>query len=115
MERKGGNKKVERIEASGKSVDDAVFQALVRLKKRRDEVEIAVLQEPSRGAFGLGNKEARVRVTVRPNNVGAIITPQMADAILGPEGTEAEGFGDEEQGEFGEDEVVEDGGEQLES
>jgi len=109
IEIKGGNKKVESIEASGKSVDDAVLQALVRLKKRRDEVEIAVLQEPSRGAFGLGNKEARVRVTVRPNNVGAIITPQMADAILGPEDTEDEEFiEDEEEGDFEEDEFIED-------
>ena len=99
---------MESIEASGKSVNDAVLQALVRLKKRRDEVEIAVLQEPSRGAFGLGNKEARVRVTVRPNNVGAIITPQMADAILGPEDTEEEEFEDEEEGEeFDEDDFEE--------
>ena len=56
---------MESIEASGKSVDDAVLQALAGLKKRRDEVEITVLQEPSRGTFGVGNKEARVRVTVR--------------------------------------------------
>jgi len=96
---------LESIEASGKSVDDAVLQALARLKKRRDEVEITVLQEPSRGAFGLGNKEARVRVTVRPSTVGAIITPQMADAILGPddavylEGEEEVVFGENELGE----------------
>jgi spoIIIJ-associated protein len=96
---------VESIEASGKSVDDAVLQALARLKKRRDEVEVTVLQEPSRGAFGLGNKEARVRVTVRPG-VGAIITPQMADAILGPE-EEEEYIEDEEEGEFDEEEFVE--------
>jgi spoIIIJ-associated protein len=96
---------VESIEASGKSVDDAVLQALARLKKRRDEVEVTVLQEPSRGAFGLGNKEARVRVTVRPG-VGAIITPQMADAILGPE-EEEEYIEGEEEGEFDEEEFVE--------
>ncbi len=89
---------MESIEASGKSVDDAVLQALARLKKRRDEVEITVLQEPSRGAFGIGNKEARVRVTTRPANVGAIITPQMADALLGPE--EDVYIDDEEEAEF---------------
>lgn len=76
---------MESIEVSGKSVDDAVLQALVRLHKRRDEVEVTVLQEPSRGTFGIGNKEARVRVTVRPSRVGAVITPEMADAILGPD------------------------------
>jgi spoIIIJ-associated protein len=97
---------VESIEASGKSVDDAVLQALANLKKRRDEVEITVLQEPARGTFGLGNKEARVRVTVRSGSVGAIITPQMADAILGPE--EEEYIEEEEEGEFDEEEFAED-------
>ncbi len=96
---------MESIEASGKSVDDAVLQALARLKKRRDEVEITVLQEPSRGTFGLGNKEARVRVTVLSGSVGAIITPQMADAILGPEEEYVE---EEEEGEFDEEEFAED-------
>jgi spoIIIJ-associated protein len=92
---------VESIEASGKSVDDAVLQALASLKKRRDEVEITVLQEPLRGTFGIGNKEARVRVTVLPGSAGAIITPQMADAILGPEEEE---YIDEE--EFDEEEFA---------
>jgi len=76
---------VESIEANGKSVDEAIKQALIRLGKRRDEVEVTVLQEPSRGAFGLGSRDARVRVSARPTNASAIITPEMADAILGPE------------------------------
>jgi spoIIIJ-associated protein len=82
---------VESIEASGKSVEEAIAWALVSLGKRRDEVEITVLQEASRGTFGLGSKEARVRVTVRSTSTnssqstrGAVITPEMADALLGP-------------------------------
>jgi spoIIIJ-associated protein len=102
---------VESIEASGKSVDDAVLQALANLKKRRDEVEITVLQEPSRGTFGLGNKEARVRVTVRSGSPAAIITPQMADAILGPE---EEYLEDEEVGEFDDEELAGDEAEVFE-
>jgi spoIIIJ-associated protein len=106
IEIEGGNKTVESIEASGKSIDDAILQALARLKKRRDEVEVTVLQEPSRGAFGLGYKEARVRVSVRPNTVEAVITPQMADAILGPE---EDGYIEgEEESELDEEEFVED-------
>jgi spoIIIJ-associated protein len=97
---------VESIEASGKSVDDAVLQALAGLKKRRDEVEITILQEPSRGTFGIGNKEARVRVTVRSGSTAAIITPQMADAILGPD--DEEYLEEEEVGEFDDDELAED-------
>lgn len=76
---------MESIEANGKSVDEAVQQALTRLGKRRDQVEITVLQEPVRGAFGLGSKDALVRVSLRPSNVGALITPELADAILGSE------------------------------
>ena len=98
---------MESIEASGKSVEDAILQGLARLKKRRDEVEVVVLQEPARGAFGIGNKEARVRVSVRPATLGAVITPEMADALLGPDETELEDelIEDEDEAEFEEDEI----------
>jgi spoIIIJ-associated protein len=76
---------VDTVEASGKTVDDAVLQALARLGRRRDEVNIEVLQEPSRGSFGLGMRDARVRVTVKSRRTpsGAVITPELADALLG--------------------------------
>lgn len=101
---------MESIEVSGKSVDDALLQALVRLHKRRDEVEVTILQEPARGTFGIGGKEARVRVTVLPPRGSAVITPEMADALLGPadeelyeeEDLEVE---DEEDEEFGEEDL----------
>jgi len=104
---------VESIEASGKSVDEAVQQALARLGKQRDEVEITILQEPARGTFGLGSREARVRVAVRPSS--AVITPEMADAILGPDSAFAEEEAyeeededvDEYEEEFDEDELEE--------
>ena len=105
---------MESIEASGKSVDDAVLQALARLHRRRDEVDVTVLQEPSRGTFGIGSKDARVRVTIRTSNTpasagvgavaGAVITPEMADAILGPDDSyEDEEIYEEEEGEDGEE------------
>ena len=92
---------MESIEASGKSVEDAVLQGLARLKKRRDEVEVVILQEPARGTFGIGNKEARVRVSVRPAHVSAVITPEMADALLGPDENELdeEVFEDDDEDE----------------
>lgn len=86
---------MESIEVSGKSVDDAVLQALVRLHKRRDEVEVIILQEPSRGRFGVGGTDARIRVTVLPPRGGAVITPEMADALLGPDDEEL--YGEEEE------------------
>ncbi len=111
---------MESIEASGKSVDDAVLQALARLGRRRDEVEVTVLQEAFRGTFGIGSKEARVRVTVRPSHASAVITPEMADAILGPdenfsgeegpyvEEEEGDEFEDEDEEFFEEDELEND-------
>jgi spoIIIJ-associated protein len=56
---------VEHVEASGKSIEDAILQALARLGRNRDEVEITVLQQPSRGTRGMGAREARVRVFVK--------------------------------------------------
>lgn len=57
--------RVESVEASGKSIEDAILQALARLGRNRDEVEITVLQEPSRGSRGMGAHDARVRVYLR--------------------------------------------------
>ncbi len=106
---------MESIEASGKSVEEAISQALVSLGKRRDEVEIAVLQDASRDTFGLGGKEARVRVTVRSTNTsssqrtrGAVITPEMADALLGPDGIEVPLPDEDEDEDAEEDEDYED-------
>ncbi|MDE3231336.1 MAG: Jag N-terminal domain-containing protein, partial [Chloroflexota bacterium] len=50
---------MESVEASGKTIEDAILQALARLGRTRDEVEVVVLQEPSRGARGMGVREAR--------------------------------------------------------
>jgi spoIIIJ-associated protein len=62
---------VESVEASGKSIEDAILQALVRLGCNRDEVDITVLQEPSRGSRGMGAREARVRVHLKPPRAAA--------------------------------------------
>ncbi len=95
---------MESIEVNGKTIDDAIVQALARLGKRRDEVDVIVLQEPSRGTFGIGGKEARVRVTIHPvrSSSGALITPEMADAILGPAyaSSEEDVYDDEEEEEL---------------
>ena len=47
----------------GADVDEAVQYALKELKLTIDEVEVEVLEEPSKGFFGLGAKLAKVRVT----------------------------------------------------
>lgn len=46
----------------GTDVDTAVELALAELKCSREEVEVTVLEQPSRGFFGIGSKLALVRV-----------------------------------------------------
>lgn len=54
------------IERTGKTVDDAVGLALQDLGASRDEVDIEVLEEPSKGIFGLiGVKPARIKVSLK--------------------------------------------------
>jgi spoIIIJ-associated protein len=53
-----------RVEVSGRTVDEAIERALEQLGADRDQVETEVLTEGSRGIFGLGAEEARVRVTL---------------------------------------------------
>ena len=54
----------EKIETQGKSVDDAINEALLRLGARRDEVDVTVLDEPKGGFLGLiGARPAKVEVT----------------------------------------------------
>lgn len=52
------------VEKTAKTVDEAVNLALVELGVEADRVEVVVLEEPSKGLFGLiGGRPARVRVT----------------------------------------------------
>lgn len=70
---------MESVEASGKSIEDAILQALARLGRNRDEVDITVLQQPIRGTRGMGAREARVRVYLKAQHVArAGRTPQDA-------------------------------------
>jgi len=46
----------------GDSIDAAVELALQELKLSKDQVTITVLEEPSKGFFGIGSKLAKVRV-----------------------------------------------------
>lgn len=53
------------VEASARSVDEAILQALQQLGLSRDEVEIEVIKQGSRGLLGLLSEMAMVRVTAK--------------------------------------------------
>lgn len=50
----------------GKDVEEAVRLALADLETSRDQVDVVVLEEPSKGFFGIGSKLAKVRVQMKP-------------------------------------------------
>ncbi|HET7560641.1 MAG TPA: Jag N-terminal domain-containing protein, partial [Limnochordia bacterium] len=67
-------------EGRGRSVEEAVNEALRQLGARREDVEVTVLEEPARPLLGLiGGRPARVRIRLR-----------VVDAVAGdPNGTAA--------------------------
>ncbi len=62
---------------SAKTIEEAIKEALKELKAKENEVEIEVVEEPSKGLFGLiGTKEAKVKVSVKFNPI------EIADNFL---------------------------------
>lgn len=56
------------IEIEGKTVEEAIKNALKKLGLPRNKVTIKVLSEEEKGLFGMpGAKPAKVRVTVKEN------------------------------------------------
>ena len=46
------------------TVEEAIAAALEELNAENNEVEIEIIKEPSKGFFGLGSKDAKVKVTI---------------------------------------------------
>lgn len=54
---------MKKVVATAKTIDDAVQKALLELGVPREKANVRVLEEPSRGLFGLiGTKDAKVEV-----------------------------------------------------
>lgn len=63
----------------GTDVETAVELALAELKCSREEVEVTVLEQPSRGFFGIGSKLALVRVEKKAPVVEAEPAPVVVE------------------------------------
>ena len=57
------------IETSGKTVEDAIEEALRALDTTEDMVEIEILETGTKGILGFGSKPARVAVTMKADPV----------------------------------------------
>jgi spoIIIJ-associated protein len=84
------------LEVTGKTIDEAINKALTQLNVSKDDVEIDILENPSKGFLGIiGNKEGKIRVTVKEkeldivdiakNFVQDIITSMKIDATVNVE------------------------------
>lgn len=63
------------IESRGTTVEAAVTTGLQRLGLRRDQVQIIVIDEGSRGLLGIGSREAIVRLNPLPTEAEAPAPP----------------------------------------
>ncbi|MHB8155815.1 MAG: RNA-binding cell elongation regulator Jag/EloR [Desulfocucumaceae bacterium] len=61
------------IEKTGKTVEEAVEQAVAELGISRDQIDFEIIDQPSKGFLGLlGSKPARVKVTVKSTPGGRV-------------------------------------------
>jgi spoIIIJ-associated protein len=51
------------LEIEEKTVDDAINSALKELQVSRDQISVEILEEGTRGLFGIGSKPAKIRVS----------------------------------------------------
>jgi spoIIIJ-associated protein len=54
------------VDASGKTVDDAIAKGLQMLQLQRSQVDIEILHPGSRGVLGIGAEDARIRLIEKP-------------------------------------------------
>ncbi|BCV23211.1 RNA-binding cell elongation regulator Jag/EloR [Moorella sp. Hama-1] len=72
---------MKEIEASGRSVEEAIATALKSLQATREEVEVTVLEEGSKGFLGLlGSRQARVKV-VLPDSPEKVINDFLSKVL----------------------------------
>ena len=103
------------VEASGKTVDEAIEHALAELGVGRDSVNVEVLSEGKGGRLGIGGAQARVRVRLLDDDEDALddepqhgpedaSEPDAARAGAGGDATAASGE-DGDEDEYEEDEA----------
>jgi len=68
------------IEADGWTIEEAIAVALRQLGVEREQVEIEILSQASRGFLGIGGKKARVRATLRAPLTMPTVAPQPTPA-----------------------------------
>ncbi|NLB80411.1 MAG: protein jag [Clostridiaceae bacterium] len=74
---------MNRIEVTAKTVDEAVKSALDKLNAQLEDVTVKVIDEGTKGLFGLGGKEATVIVSVNDNEQAPLVAAkEFVDGLL---------------------------------
>lgn len=68
------------VEVTGKTVEEAIQEALKLLGATRDQVEVEILESGALGIFGIGAEPAKVRVTLK--NSPVIFVKGLLDSIV---------------------------------
>ena len=73
------------IEKEGKTVSEAIISGCETLGVSREEVDVEVLDEGSKGVLGIGGKSARVKITVKRTDVSekGLRAKKSLESILG--------------------------------
>ena len=82
----GGKTHMDFSEKWGKDVEEATRLALIDLSLTEDQVDVIVLEEPSKGFFGIGSKLAKVRVEKKKEKIEQKI--QRSETAFKPEKTQ---------------------------
>jgi len=108
------NDKRTNLEIIAPTVEEAIEKGLNDLGMPRQSVDIEILDEGGKGLFGLGNRQARVRLTIKSETDEPEMETQIAsaDGEVSPPATEqvveeAEGGPDEEPPFIGDDYILE--------
>lgn len=72
---------MEQKEYTGKTVNDAITNALIELETTSDKVGYEIISEGSKGVFGIGSKPARVKVWLKEEPKKAI--DEIVNEFLG--------------------------------
>ncbi len=71
---------MEQKEYTGKTVSDAITNALIELETTSDKINYEVITEGSKGVFGIGSKPAKVKVWFKEETKKSI--EEIADEFL---------------------------------
>lgn len=84
------NEKRASLEIIAPSIDEAIEKGLNDLGLPRESVEVEVLDEGTRGLFGLGSRQARIRLKIKEANQTDESKPAIAEPTPKPVESEPE-------------------------